>query len=101
MPTPTPHDTELYTLGSGIMYVDAWSGSTPPAFPPTTDVGNVVEFTLEPTQEVLEHYSTRSKTHKKDKIAVLRTGGTGTITLDEVGVLNFQKFDKGDQSLCV
>jgi len=92
MPVLEAHDAQLYTLGSGILYIDAWSGATPPSFPPSTDVGNCPDFSLEPTKEVLEHFSSRSGAKTLDKEATLRKGFTATITLDEFSVNNLKMF---------
>ena len=98
MPVPTPHDTELYTLGSGIGYFGKWSGSTPPVFAALagfTDVGNIVDLSLTPSTEVLEHFSTRSKAKSLDKEATLQKNMEMTIELDEISVENFRSFLMG------
>jgi len=87
----TPHNTELYQLGKGILYIDEWSGTTPPGSI-TTDVGNCSEFTVEVTIEKLPHYSARSGSRKMDKTVVLEVGYTLSFVLDEPAIRNLQKF---------
>ncbi len=84
-------NTALYTLGKGILYIDEWSGTTPPASV-TTDVGNCTEFTVEVTQEKLEHFSSRANVKTKDKIVILEVGYTLAFNLDEISIRNLQKF---------
>lgn len=91
-----PHSTTLYTLGRGIVSIAAWSGTTPPAS--VTDVGNSPRFEVEVTEEVLDHYSSRSGTRNKDKSVVLETGYTLNFDLDEFAVSNLAMYLMGSIS---
>jgi len=90
MPLVNPN-VALYALGKGILYIDEWSGTTPPVSI-TTDVGNCMDFTVEVTQEKLEHYSSRTDVKTRDKLVVLEVGYTLAFTLDEISIANLQKF---------
>ena len=95
MPNPTGYDTELYTLGRGILYLAEWSGSVAPVIGDYEDVGNAPDLSLEPTEEVLDHFSSRSGKKNKDKQVTLESGATVLFTIDSVSVPNFQKFLSG------
>ena len=98
MPLST-HNTSLYTLGKGIMYIGLWTGTTPPTYPGDyTDVGNCPSLEVEVTEEVLDHYSSRSGTRTKDKQVTLETGYTITFDLDEVSIFNLKMFLKATQT---
>jgi hypothetical protein len=98
MPAQSP-STTLYSLGKGVMKVGDWSGATPPTFPSGyTDVGNCPDFTVEVTEEVLDHYSSRSGIKTKDKSVTLETGYTVKFKLDEKSVKNLQMFLKATLS---
>jgi len=93
MPISSP-STELYAVGKGILSIGIWNGSTPPGT--YTDVGNCPALTAEVTEEVIEHFSSRSGTRKKDKIAVIETGYTIAFDLDEMSAFNLQMYLKGE-----
>lgn len=95
MPVPTGYDTELYTLGRGILYLAAWVGSTPPSLGDFRDVGNAPDVSIEPTEEVLDHFSSRSGRRSKDKQVTLESGATVLFSIDTVDVPNFQLFLAG------
>lgn len=92
----SPHSTTLYTLGRGIVSIEAWSGATPPGS--LADVGNSPRFESEVTEEKLDHYSSRSGTRVKDKSVVLETGYTINFDLDEFAVSNLAMFLMGSVS---
>jgi len=95
MGVPTAHSTLLYTLGRGILTIGEWTGVTPPAGGGYYDVGNCPSFSVEVTEEKLEHFSYRSGTRVKDKEVSLETGYTVSFQLDEVSVKNLKNFLKG------
>jgi hypothetical protein len=92
MPAVSP-STTLYTLGKGVLSIGEWSGATPPGA--YTDVGNAPRFEVEVTEEVLDHYSSRSGTRVKDEQVVLETGYTLSFDLDEISILNLKTYLKG------
>ena len=94
MAVPTAHSTLLYTLGRGIVSIGEWSGATPPAGGAYYDVGNSPAFSVEVTEETLEHFSYRSGTRTKDKEVSLETGYTVSFQLDEPSVKNMKNFLK-------
>ena len=80
-----PHNTDLYAIGKGILYVGTWSGTTPPTDPSGyTDMGNCTSFEIEPIIERLEHYSSRTGYRTRDKYPVIETKYTLTFDLDEL-----------------
>lgn len=92
MPLSSP-STSLYKLGSGILSIEAWNGSTPPAT--LIDVGACSSFEVEVTQETLEHRNPRSGLHTIDKKVVILAGYTINFVLDEVSVANLAKYLSG------
>jgi hypothetical protein len=85
--------TDNYALGKGVLKIGEWTGTTPPSYPAGyTDVGNCPEFTVEITEEVLDHYSSRSGIKVKDKTVTLQTGYTLKFKLDEISVENLKMF---------
>jgi len=95
MPVPSGYDTELYTLGRGVIWLAAWSGSVAPVLGAYKDVGNAPDFSLEPTEEVLDHFSSRSGKKTKDKQTTLESGATALFTIDSISVENFRLFLSG------
>jgi hypothetical protein len=95
MPASSP-STTLYTLGRGVVSIGEWSGSSPPGS--LSDVGNSPRFECEVTEEVLDHYSSRSGTRNKDKQVVLEIGYTLNFDLDEFSVSNLARFLMGSIS---
>lgn len=95
MAVPTGYDTDLYTLGRGVLWLGAWVGTTPPVIGDYTDVGNAPDCSLEPTEEVLDHFSSRSGTRSKDKQTSLESGATVLFTIDSISVENFRLFLAG------
>lgn len=93
----TPTDTSLYTLGKGIVSIEIWNGSTPPS-DPYVDVGNTPSFEVEVTEELLDHFSSRSGARTKDKTVVLETGYTLNFELDEIALINLQIYLKATLS---
>jgi hypothetical protein len=95
-----PHNTDLYAVGKGIIYMDAWSGTTPPASV-TTDMGNCTSFEVEPIVERLEHFSSRSTYRTRDKYPILETKYSLTFDLDEIAAVNLNRFLMGTISVNV
>lgn len=88
MTIPTTHDTSLYTLGKGVVWIAEWSAGSAGTY---YDVGNSPKFDVEVIEETLDHLSSRSGTKKKDKRVILETGYTITFDLDEISVLNVSR----------
>jgi hypothetical protein len=95
MPVKVTHDTELYQINGGILYLAAWSGSTSPVYGDYYDVGNCLEFSFEVAVEKLEHYHYRGKRKVKDKVVIMETGYTLKFKLDEPSLVNLASFVKG------
>lgn len=95
MGIPTSPDTELYTVGKGVLSIAQWSGGAPGTY---TDVGNCSAIEVEVTEEKLDHFSSRSGIRLKDKQITLEIGYTVNFTLDEVSVNNLRLFIKGTLS---
>lgn len=77
----TSPSTELYMLGRGILKFDRFDSAGLPTG--LRDVGNSPNFTLVPTQETLDHFSSRSGVKKKDKTVTLSVGLGVKFTLEE------------------
>jgi hypothetical protein len=93
MPHSTNPSTELYTLGKGIIEIAEYSSEE--VLGAYEDVGNAPEFSLELTEEKLEHYSSRAGAKTKDKEVTIQTGYTINFVLDEFSVANLVKFLRG------
>lgn len=93
----TPPNTNLYTLGKGIVSISQWNGAIPPA-DPYTDVGNCPSFDVEVTEELLDHFKSRSGAKTKDKTVILETGYTANFELDEIALINLQIYLKATLS---
>lgn len=92
MPPSNPN-TELYTLGRGVLYIAEFSGGAPGEY---VDAGNCPEFNYEVSIEELIHYSSRSDARSKDKIAVLEKGYTCNFSLDELSDANLARHSMGE-----
>ena len=75
------HSTDLYTLGKGVLYFDRFDEDGNPTG--IRDLGNAPNFTLTPTVETLEHFSSREGLKKKDLTVNLSIGITAKFTLEE------------------
>lgn len=95
MAIPTSPSTQLYTLGRGVLYIAQWDGDTPPGEDDWEDVGDCQEFTVEVTEEKLEHFTRRSGTRTKDKVVVLESGYDLSFVLNESSVENLKRYLKG------
>lgn len=94
-----PHNTDLYTIGKGVLHVGQWSGTTPPTDPGSyTDMGNCPSFEVEPVVERLEHYSSRTGYRTRDKYPIIETKYNLTFDLDEMAAKNLTKFLQGTLS---
>lgn len=87
MPTISP-STSNYTLGKGILSIAEYGSSV------FTDLGNCPSLEIEPTEEVLDHYSSRAGTRSKDKTVTLEKAYTLTFNLDELSIENMSLFLK-------
>ncbi len=92
---PSPPSVENYVLGRGVLYIADWDGDTPPAEVDYTDLGNCTDFTIQVTEEKLEHFSSRSGVKTKDKVVTLQVGYEGSLTLDEIAMENLAYFLRG------
>lgn len=91
-----PHNTELYLIGKGILYIGEWTGTTPPTDPAEyLDIGNCTSFEIEPMVERLEHYSSRTGYRTRDKYPIIETKYSITFDLDEVASVNLNRFLAG------
>lgn len=95
MAIPTSPSTTLYTLGRGVLSIAEWDDDTPPVDDDYEDVGDCQEFTVEVTEEKLEHFTRRSGTRNKDKVVVLEAGYNLSFTLNESSVNNLKRYLKG------
>jgi hypothetical protein len=94
---PTPHSTDNYAIGKGILYIAEWSGTTPPTDPADfSDMGNASSIEIEPTVERLAHYSSRTGLRTKDKNPVIQSEYMVTFELDEIAAANVARYLMGE-----
>ena len=89
----SPHNTELYELGRGIMTIAEWSGGSPGSY---VDVGNCPRFEFEVTEEVIEHKESRGGVRSTDKEATLEANYTLSFDLDEIAASNMANYVRGE-----
>jgi len=95
----TPHSTENYAIGRGILYIAEWSGSTAPTDPDDyEDMGNCPSVEIEPTTERLPHYSSRTDFRLKDKNPVIQRDYVVNFTCDELAAVNVNRYLMGNLS---
>lgn len=85
--------TTLYTLGKGVVTIAEYDDND--VLGEYVDVGNAPEFSLELSEEKLEHYSSRSGAKRKDKEVTIQVGYMINFVLDEFSVANLVKFLRG------
>ncbi|OGK08974.1 MAG: hypothetical protein A2Y63_05645 [Candidatus Riflebacteria bacterium RBG_13_59_9] len=78
MATPS---TANYIIGKGILSFDRWDQDGLPTG--MRDLGNAPNFTITPTVEMLDHFSSREQLKKKDLTVNISAGLTVKFTLDE------------------
>ncbi len=79
--SPTAHSTDLYTIGKGILKFDRFDANGLPTG--LRDLGNAPNFTLTPTEEIIEHFSSREGIKTLDLEKSLSRKINGKFTLDE------------------
>lgn len=94
----TPHSTENYAIGKGILYVAEWDGDTPPTSNDYAEMGNCPSIEVEPTAERLPHYSSRADFRLKDKNPIIQKDYMVTFDCDEIAAVNLNKFLMGTLS---
>lgn len=91
----TPHSTNNYTVGKGIISIAEWTNGSIGSY---QDMGNCPSMEITPTQEKLDHYSSRSGYRTKDKSVIIELGYTLNFELDELAAENLTKFLVGTLS---
>jgi hypothetical protein len=81
MALPSAHSTDLYSIGKGILKFDRFDADGLPTG--LRDLGNAPSFTLTPSADVLEHYSSREGVDTLDWERDLKRKINGKFTLDE------------------
>lgn len=86
----TGHSTDNYYEGKGIVYLapvgTAFNVTTPGAS--WRDIGNVPVFSIAPTVEKRDHYSSRAGKRTKDKTWVIEQGGTIRMVMEDFNAAN-------------
>jgi len=77
----TSHDVDLYTIGKGILKFDRFDEDGLPTG--LRDLGNAPNFSLAPTEDTLEHYSSREGIDVLDWERAIKRKIMGKFTLDE------------------
>jgi hypothetical protein len=75
------HDLGLFRLGKGIVKFDRFDENGLPTG--LRDLGNVPSLTITPTEEVIEHYTSREGTKVLDTIIPVSIKATFKFTLEE------------------
>lgn len=78
---PTAPSTGNYMLGKGVLKFDRFDSDGLPTG--IRDLGNCPNFSLTPTVETLDHFSSREGLKKKDLSVTLSAGLTAKFTLEE------------------
>ena len=85
--------TTLYSLGKGVVTIAEYDDNG--TLGEYSDVGNAPEFSMELSEEKLEHYSSRSGAKRKDAEVTIQVGYMINFTLDEFSVANLVRFLRG------
>ena len=93
MPVSSNPSTKLYTLGKGVITIAEYDDNG--VLGTYVDVGNAPEFSLELSEEKIEHYSSRSGAKRKDAEVTIQVGYMINFVLDEFSVANLAKFLRG------
>ncbi len=91
----TPPHPDNYMIGKGIVSIAKYTGGVVGSF---VDVGNCPRFEYEPTQQEIEHFSSRQANKEQDSAVVIQSGYNIAFTLDEVSVENLRMFLAGSLS---
>lgn len=89
--------TSDLTLGRGKLYIAERSAAAHQASD-FSAMGNVKEFTLEPTEETLEHFDYQTNIKAKDDEETLDFGIQGTFIADHITNANLQKYLRATRS---
>lgn len=87
-----------YTIGGARFWFneDVDLSLTPPRRKGWRDMGNVVEHSFESEKDVLDHFSTKTGTRRKDRSVNREVTEALVLTLDELSTLNMKNFFRGD-----
>jgi len=96
---PFSHSVDNYAIGKGILWIAAWSGTTPPTDPGDfEDIGNAPSIEVEPSVERLPHYSSRTGLRLKDKNPIIQSEYAINFELDEPAAAQMNLFLMGTLS---
>lgn len=86
-----------YTIGGARIWFnrDVDLTLTPPRREGWKDLGNIVEFSDEQTVDVLDHFTAKSGTRRKDRSLVREISNDILATLDELSTENLRTFFRG------
>lgn len=87
--------TELYTLGSGILYIAAFADGAPGAY---EDLGNASDVSMELVLTEKEHKESRSAAKSTDKSQTIEKDYNVKFTLDEMSDANLRRWVMGTGS---
>jgi hypothetical protein len=93
MTEKTSHDTQLYTLGKGILKFDRWDDNGLPTG--LRDIGNCSALNLTMVVEALKHYSERQGIQLKDLEVDRIAEFNGDFDLDEFDRQNLRMYLRG------
>lgn len=84
-----------YLLPKGYLQIAKWNGNVVGTY---ADIGNVTKFEFEPTEESLEHFSSRNAVKESDAEVVVKAGYNISFSCDEISVENLRMFLKATLS---
>ena len=79
-------NTDNYTLGKGVLYFGRFDANG--VSEGWQDLGNCPAFSVQPTIETLDHFSSREGLKEKDKTVNISVANTARFTLDEYSAEN-------------
>jgi hypothetical protein len=80
-----------YLISKGYLMIAKWTNGVVGAY---ADVGNCTKFEQEPTEQSVDHFSSRNAVKEQDQEIVIQQGYNLSFTLDEVSVENMRMFMK-------
>jgi len=86
-----------YYVGGGIFKLAEWDGTTPPDIGELAELGAVSSMELSPAIDKIEHETSRLGISAKDDEAVVKTGASMKIVVDQINQDVLSMFFLGDK----
>lgn len=94
-PIAVTPSTELYTIGRGILYIAEIVAGAVGSY---SNVGNVVNFSYQPTEQSIEHFCSQTAEMLQDDEQSIQSGCNLSFALDQISVANMKMFLRGSLS---